>query len=85
MALREAGFACHTPAGAYYVMAAFDGLGFDGDDTAFALHLIERAGVAPVPGSSFYRDAEAGARFVRFTFSKSDATLSEAARRLAAL
>ena len=85
VALREAGFACHTPAGAYYVMAAFDGFGFAGDDTAFALHLIERAGVAPVPGSSFYRDAEAGARFVRFTFSKSDATLAEAARRLAAL
>ena len=85
VALREAGFACHTPAGAYYVMAAFEGLGFAGDDTAFALHLIERAGVAPVPGSSFYRDAEAGARFVRFTFSKSDATLAEAARRLAAL
>ena len=85
IALREAGFACHTPEGAYYVMADFGDLGFEGDDTAFALHLIERAGVAPVPGSSFYDDEAAGSRFVRFTFSKSDATLAEAARRLGAV
>ena len=85
IALREAGFVCHKPEGAYYVMADFGDLGFEGDDTAFALHLIERAGVAPVPGSSFYDDREAGSRFVRFTFSKSDATLAEAARRLGAL
>ena len=85
IALREAGFACHTPEGAYYVMADFSDLGFKGDDTAFALHLIERAGVAPVPGSSFYDDEAAGSRFVRFTFSKSDATLAEAARRLGAV
>ena len=63
IALREAGFICHKPEGAYYVMADFGDLGFDGDDTAFALNLIERAGVAPVPGSSFYDDAEAGSRF----------------------
>ncbi len=85
IALREAGFRCHKPEGAYYVMADFGDFGFAGDDTAFALHLIERAGVAPVPGSSFYDDKEAGSRFVRFTFSKSDATLAEAARRLGAL
>ncbi len=83
--LREAGFACPTPAGAYYVMADFGDLGFTGDDTAFALHLTERAGVAPVPGSSFYDDAAAGSRFVRFTFSKSDETLAEAGRRLETL
>ena len=41
--------------------------------------------MAPVPGSSFYHDAAAGSRFVRFTFSKSDETLAEAARRLGAL
>jgi aminotransferase len=80
-ALREAGFRCHLPAGAYYIMAGFEDLGFDGDDTAFATHLIEHVGVAAVPGSSFYRGS-AGANFVRFTFSKSDETLAEAARRL---
>ena len=83
-ALREAGFKCHTPQGAYYVMADFSDLGFDGDDTAFAHHLIQKVGVAPVPGSSFYR-GHGGDSIVRFTFSKSDETLAEAARRLAGM
>jgi len=80
-ALREAGFYCHTPQGAYYIMADFSGIGFDGNDTAFAHHLIQKVGVAPVPGSSFYK-GEAGNQMVRFTFSKSEETLMEAARRL---
>jgi aminotransferase len=83
-ALREAGFHCHQPQGAYYIMADFSDLGFEGDDTAFAHHLIQAVGVAPVPGSSFYK-GEAGNRLVRFTFSKSEETLEEAARRLLAM
>ncbi len=83
-ALREAGFDCHLPEGAYYIMADFSALGFEGDDTAFARHLIEKVGVASVPGSSFYRSEE-GSHFVRFTFSKSKETLAEAARRLAGM
>jgi len=83
-ALREAGFHCHQPQGAYYIMADFSDLGFEGDDTAFAHHLIQKVGVAPVPGSSFYK-GEAGNRMVRFTFSKSEETLEEAARRLLAM
>lgn len=81
-ALRESGFACHSPEGAYYIMGDFSGLAFKGDDTQFAMHMIEKAGVAPVPGSSFYRSDE-GRHLVRFTFSKSEETLAEAARRLA--
>jgi aminotransferase len=84
-ALREAGFRCHSPEGAYYIMGDFRDLGFDGDDTAFAMHLIEKAGVAPVPGSSFYRPGSEGRNLVRFTFSKSAETLEEAARRLASM
>ncbi len=84
-ALRESGFDCHLPEGAYYIMADFSALGFQGDDTAFARHLIEKVGVASVPGSSFYRSKEAGRHFVRFTFSKSKETLAEAARRLAGM
>jgi len=83
-ALRESGFHCHQPQGAYYIMADFSDLGFEGGDTAFAHHLIETVGVAPVPGSSFYK-GEAGNRLVRFTFSKSEATLLEAARRLSSM
>ena len=81
-ALRQAGFTCHEPEGAYYVMAGFRALAFPGDDTAFAKDLVERVGVAAVPGSSFYRPGSEGADFVRFTFSKSEETLAEAARRL---
>jgi aspartate/methionine/tyrosine aminotransferase len=38
-----------------------------------------------VPGSSFYRSRGESVHFVRFTFSKSEETLAEAARRLAAM
>jgi aminotransferase len=84
--LRESGFRCHQPEGAYYIMADFSDLGFEGDDTAFAQWLTEKVGVAPVPGSSFFRPgSEAGKNIVRFTFSKSDETIAEASRRLAAM
>jgi len=83
--LREAGFKCHSPAGAYYILADFSDLAFKGDDTAFAHHLVENVGVAPVPGSSFFRNRDEGSRLVRFTFSKSEETLGEAARRLSAM
>ena len=83
-ALRESGFRCHTPEGAYYIMGDFTDLKFSGNDTQFARHMIENVGVAPVPGSSFYRSGE-GNHFVRFTFSKSEETLAEAARRLASM
>jgi len=80
--LLECGFKCHRPEGAYYIMADFTGLPFTGDDVAFARYLTEKVGVAPVPGSSFYKHREDGAHFVRFTFSKSAETLTEASRRL---
>ena len=88
-ALREAGFLCHSPQGAYYIMADFSALGFEGDDTAFAHHMIKDIGVAPVPGSSFYRAQpgghSGGESLVRFTFSKSQETLETAAEKIATL
>lgn len=80
-ALREAGFRCASPAGAYYVLAGFDGLS-DRDDRAFAAWLAREIGVAAVPGSSFYSKPGDGARQVRFAFCKSEAMLEEAGRRL---
>ncbi len=85
VALREAGFKCHRPQGAYYIMADFSDLDFAGDDVAFSEHLIRDAGVAPVPGSSFFQAGGMGSTMVRFTFSKSDETLAEAAVRLGRL
>jgi aspartate/methionine/tyrosine aminotransferase len=83
--LREAGFRCHSPEGAYYILADFSGLAFKGDDTEFAHHLVEKVGVAPVPGSSFFRNRDEGSHLVRFTFSKSEETLGEAAHRLSTM
>jgi len=83
-ALTAAGFRCFQPQGAYYVMTDISAFGFD-DDVAFARHLVEKIGVACVPGSSFYHHPRDGARQVRFAFCKTPETLDEAARRLARL
>ena len=80
-ALAKAGFRCFHPRGAYYIMADISSFGF-ADDYACVKHLIEKIGVAAVPGSSFYRDPKEGAQQVRFAFCKRDETLDEAAKRL---
>lgn len=79
--LQEAGFACRAPEGAYYVLADFSTLG-DEDDTAFSKRLAREAGVAPVPGSSFFSEPERGRSLVRFAFCKRVETLQAAAERL---
>ena len=79
--LRNAGFSCQLPEGAYYIFTDIAGFGMS--DTEFARHLVETAGVAAVPGSSFYHDG--GETKLRFTFSKKDETLVEACRRLETL
>jgi aspartate/methionine/tyrosine aminotransferase len=55
-------------------MTDISGFGFS-DDVAFVRHLIEHAGVAAVPGSSFFQDPRDGARMVRFCFCKKPETL----------
>jgi aminotransferase len=79
--LSGAGFRCFTPEGAYYIMTDISAFGFP-DDVSFTRHLIEKIGVAPVPGSSFYNNPRDGAQQVRFCFCKTDATLAAAAERL---
>jgi aspartate/methionine/tyrosine aminotransferase len=79
--LESAGFRCFPPCGAYYVMTDVSAFGFP-DDVAFVRHLIEHAGVAAVPGSSFFSDPRQGARLVRFCFCKKYETLREAGARL---
>ena len=67
--------------GSYFITADVTGLGYDGDDTAFARAITAEAGVAAIPVSAFY--AEAGPRsYVRFAFCKQPGVLEEALRRL---
>jgi aminotransferase len=82
--LDEAGFQPSVPRGAYYVMADIEHLGL-GTDVEAAQHLVEHAGVAVVPGSSFYSDPELGRHLVRFAFCKRLDTLDAAGERLQAL
>lgn len=79
--LRDAGFRCFTPRGAYYIMADISGFGFK-DDVEFTRYLVRDIGVAVVPGSSFFHDPSLGTHCVRFCFCKKDATLQAAAERL---
>ena len=82
--LRDAGFVCFEPEGAYYIMTDISGFGFP-DDVSFARHLVTDVGVASVPGSSFYRDAASGRSKVRFCFCKKEETFAAAEARFAAL
>ena len=80
-ALSNAGFRCFPPRGAYYVMTDVSGFGFK-DDISFARFLIEKIGVAAVPGSSFYAKPEGGKQQIRFCFCKKYETLRLAGRQL---
>ena len=80
-ALKQAGFRCFLPRGAYYVMTDISAFGYE-DDLAFCRYLVTEIGIAAVPGSSFYRDERDGSQQVRFAFCKRDETLDEAAARL---
>jgi aspartate/methionine/tyrosine aminotransferase len=79
--LSQAGFRCFRPDGAYYIMTGIEAFGFP-DDTAFIRHMIEHAGVAAVPGSSFFANSSDGSSLIRFCFCKKYETLEEAGNRL---
>lgn len=84
-ALNSAGFSCVKPAGAYYIMADIRPLGGK-DDVQFAQYMTKEIGVAPVPGSSFYRSDSPDAKtFIRFCFCKKIETLHTAIERLSRL
>lgn len=79
--LEQAGFRCYRPNGAYYIMTDISGFGF-ADDLSFVRHMIEKVGVAAVPGSSFFSDSHAGTALIRFCFCKKYETLEKAGDRL---
>jgi aspartate/methionine/tyrosine aminotransferase len=79
--LRESGFHVYHPRGAYYIMTDVGHFGIS-DDVAFALDLVEKVGVATVPGSSFYSRPDLGKTKIRFCFPKRMETLKQAGERL---
>jgi aspartate/methionine/tyrosine aminotransferase len=83
--LTRLGFSTLPAQGSYFITADFTGLGYAGDDFAFARSITAEAGVAAIPVSAFYAGvgADAGSRsYVRFAFCKQPAVLEEALRRL---
>ena len=82
--LRESGFTPFVPKGAYYVMADISGFN-RGTDLEFCRYLVEKVGVAAVPGSSFFVQRSAGNNFVRFCFCKKYETLEAAKQKLRVL
>ena len=83
-ACREAGMKPFPPQGAYYMLAEFNELGFK-DDQEAARVILERCGVAVIPGSSFYADPRDGRGQIRLCYAKKMPDLEEACRRIRAL
>jgi aspartate/methionine/tyrosine aminotransferase len=66
------------PEGAYYIFADIGKYGY-ASDIAFAKHLLESAGIAVIPGASFFSGVSKQANsYVRFCFSRNDQTLQSA-------
>ncbi len=79
--LEDVGFRVYHPGGAYYIMTDVGHMGFK-DDVDCAFYLVEKIGVATVPGSCFYSRPELGRTKVRFAFPKKMETLQQAAEKL---
>lgn len=80
--LRGAGYDVQQSAGTWFVTVDLAESGIALDDVSFCERIIEEAGVAAIPISSFYPDA-AVTHLVRLCFSKNDAVIDEAVARLA--
>ena len=87
-ALEQAGFTLTRPQGAYYVLAGFDGLRAQHDgfatDTEACHTLMQTAGVATVPGNSFFSDAYQGPAYLRFCYAKEMPVLEKACEQIVA-
>jgi aminotransferase len=82
-ACRAAGMEPFVPQGSYYMLADVSRLGVK-DDYDAAKVLLEQAGIAVVPGSSFYADPADGRMQVRVCYAKKMPDLEEACRRFRA-
>ncbi|MCU1291894.1 MAG: aminotransferase [Bryobacterales bacterium] len=79
--LENAGLKPFRANGAYYVMTDISQFGYL-DDVEFVRDLVEKVGVAGVPGSSFFANPRQGANYVRFCFCKRQETIEHARERL---
>jgi aminotransferase len=77
--LESANLPYTVPEGAYYVMVDISKFNAR-SDMEFCTWLVREAGVAAVPGSSFFH--ESIQNFIRFHFAKKEETLIEAGKRL---
>jgi aminotransferase len=78
-ALSSAKLRPYVPEGAYYVLADISGLpGKNSKDRA--MYLLQKTGVACVPGEAFYHD-DSGENLARFCFAKDDPILDDACSR----
>ena len=84
--LTAAGFTPLTPMGSYFVLADISSAGY-ANDVEFCQALPERVGVVGIPPSAFYSDEHKhlAKHLARFSFSKTNELLLEAADRLAKL
>lgn len=82
--LHRAGFSFNTPEGGYFVLCNHTHLG-QPDDVAACRWLIEHAGVAAIPPSSFYANPTEGSQLIRFAFCKRIETIEAALGRLSRL
>jgi len=84
--LKKVGFKVFNSAGSYFVMIDWRGVAPADvqDDRQFAQWLIKVVGVACIPASPFYQEADKhqGKYFARFAVCKKDETLDAAAERL---
>ena len=81
--LQQAGLPVLNCAGTYFLMADISARGFD-DDVEFCRYLTRNVGVAAVPPTAFFSEAnkQLGRCYARFSFCKKMSTLQMAAERL---
>lgn len=77
--LDDIGIRHTTPQGSYFVLADISEFGYE-SDVDFAHFLVEKYGIAGVPGSCFFADRRND--YIRFHFAKNDVTLYQVLERL---
>ncbi|KGE18998.1 aminotransferase class I/II-fold pyridoxal phosphate-dependent enzyme [Paenibacillus wynnii] len=75
--LREIGLPCHEPQGAFYAFPSIAGTGLSSEE--FSLQLLNKAGVAAVPGHVF---GAGGEGYIRCCYAVSQQKLTEALDRI---